>query len=211
MYKDFIFDIDGTLIDTKYAHMASLQKLVWEEQQRHVSLETCFAAFGYTDKAALESVNIPFNENSLEHWNRLYDEYQVDCKIFHGLEAIIGELKSSGCRLGIVTSRGKYEIKPLCDQYPVLKYFDCIITADDTAQHKPMPEPILKYLEKSGALRTSSVYIGDMNCDFLCAANAGIPFAFAGWGRCECLEAIGGIMLNKPEDLLALAYGASNL
>lgn len=38
-YKHVVFDVDGTLLDTEYSIIRSLQRLVFHEQGREISLE----------------------------------------------------------------------------------------------------------------------------------------------------------------------------
>ena len=60
---------------------------------------------------------------------------------------------------------------------------DCIICADDTAEHKPKPGPLLKYMEYTGARPSEVLYVGDTVYDMQCARGAGVDFALARWGN----------------------------
>ena len=60
---------------------------------------------------------------------------------------------------------------------------DCVICADDTAEHKPEPGPLLKYMERTGAKPSEVLYVGDTVYDMQCARGAGVDFALARWGN----------------------------
>lgn len=78
------------------------------------------------------------------------------------------------------------------------------ICADDTERHKPHPEPLLKFLEVSGAKAESSIYIGDAIYDYECAREAGVDFGLALWG-CRQPDTIPAkYQFEHPRDVLAL-------
>ena len=74
-------------------------------------------------------------------------------------------------RLGIVTSRisdSVYE-SPLLEKLKV--FFEVVVSFEDTDNHKPHPDPLLRAAEKLGLKPEECVYIGDMASDIK-AANA---------------------------------------
>lgn len=58
MYDYIIFDIDGTLIDTEFAILASLQKLVLEELNTNLSFDELRFALGIPGEDALNRLKI---------------------------------------------------------------------------------------------------------------------------------------------------------
>ena len=74
------------------------------------------------------------------------------------------------------------------------------ICADDTKEHKPSAQPLLKYMELSGARKEETVYIGDSASDMACALNAGVDCVHAVWGEPET-EADATYRAGKPEQL----------
>ncbi|MFQ9589831.1 MAG: HAD family hydrolase, partial [[Ruminococcus] torques] len=86
------------------------------------------------------------------------------------------------------------------DQLPIRKYFSICICADDTKEHKPSAQPLLKYMELSGARKEETVYIGDSASDMACALNAGVDCVHAVWGEPET-EADATYRAGKPEQL----------
>ncbi|MBQ4088370.1 MAG: HAD hydrolase-like protein, partial [Clostridia bacterium] len=59
------------------------------------------------------------------------------------------------------------------------------VCADHTEKHKPEPEPLLKYMELTGAKPDEVLYIGDSKYDEMCAHAAGVDFALATWGATD--------------------------
>ncbi|QJC51390.1 HAD hydrolase-like protein [Paenibacillus albicereus] len=65
-------------------------------------------------------------------------------------------------------------------------------------------DPILKWLERSGADPKETIYIGDTTYDMECAQAAGVDFGLAVWGcrnhaEIQCLR-----RLERPQEILAL-------
>ena len=95
-------------------------------------------------------------------------------------------LKAAGCRLGIATSKNTAELEHSRKQFgDIVSRVDCIICADDTAEHKPKPGPLLKYMEYTGARPSEVLYVGDTVYDMQCARGAGVDFALARWGNLD--------------------------
>ena len=61
------------------------------------------------------------------------------------------------------------------------RYFDTIVTCDDTDKHKPDPEPVNIALERLGSRPEEAVMIGDSIFDILCAKGAGVKSVLVSW------------------------------
>ncbi len=111
------------------------------------------------------------------------------------------ELKRRGLNLGIATSRTEREFRDEAEpKLPFTQGFGPIVLADHTKRHKPHPDPLLKYMELSGAAPNEVLYLGDTAADAGCAQGAGVDFALAGWGSHETVPA--KYRLAQPRDLL---------
>ncbi|MEI3525434.1 MAG: HAD-IA family hydrolase [Eubacteriales bacterium] len=84
-------------------------------------------------------------------------------------------------------------------------YFETVITSSDTEKGKPAPDPMLAYLEKTGAAKEEVLYFGDTCYDMECARSAGVDQALVLWGclRPEGIEST--YQVEKVEDILSFA------
>jgi HAD superfamily hydrolase (TIGR01549 family) len=185
MYNTIIFDVDGTLIDTQQALIKSLQRLLKEELGKSYGDEELSFVLGVPGTASLLKLGIKDSEKANTKWNLYMKDFYDSIKVFEGIKEILSQLKSIGAVTGIVTSKTRKEL--LDDFVPfglsgLLTYFVC---ADDTKKHKPNPDPLLKFLEISGAEPVKSIYIGDTYYDMQCARDAGVDFGLALWGANE--------------------------
>ena len=182
MYKHIVFDVDGTLINTEYAILHSLKDTLKEILNKDYKTTDLEFALGTTGEAALKKLGISDIHKTLNLWDNNMKKYTDLISIFDKTEELLTRLLPE-YRLGIVTSKTKYEFKQEKKLIELQKYFEIIVCADDTKKHKPDPEPLLKYLELANVKNEEILYIGDSIYDMMCAESSRIDFAFAKWGN----------------------------
>ena len=202
-YKQIVFDLDGTLIDTENAILHSLRETLRTVTGNTIDLGELKFALGITGKDALEKLNIPDIPFALALWDKNMSTFRDTVHVFDGIGELLATLTRLGYELGIVTSKTRREFEDDFSGFGIDKYFGTIICADDTAEHKPSPAPLLKYMEVSKTSNRELLYIGDSEYDMKCAKNAGIDFALACWGASSgAIDA--KYYLKKPSELLSV-------
>ncbi|OVE66925.1 HAD family hydrolase [Clostridium diolis] len=205
MYNCIIFDIDGTLLDTEIAVLSSLQKLVFEELNENLSFDELRFALGIPGEVALNKLGITNILDCNVKWNKYLKEYFHNVKVFDGIKDTLIKLNEIGILTGIVTSKTKEEFLNDFAPFELNNHFKLVVCADDTEEHKPNPEPILKFIELSGADKSKTIYIGDTRYDMDCALGAGIDFALALWGAKSSIGINANYILENPRQILKLA------
>jgi len=187
MYKHFIFDIDGTIIDTESTATTSLHQTILDlmgvdvplpELRRYFSMPSnkVGGELGYHDPKAFH-----------DYWDEQWDVFKHVAGPFEGMPELVEKVHELGYSVGCVTSRSPFEIDYDEHLKPIMEHFDVVITSEDTSKHKPDPEPIRLWMkklsEKTGepVLPSDCIYLGDTMADCLCAQNAGVHFALADW------------------------------
>lgn len=200
-YKQIVFDIDGTLIDTEHAVLYSFQETLKTLCGESVPIEKLNFALGITGEDALKKFPVEDISSALDLWNQNMCKYNETVTVFSGILELLKALSESGYGMGIVTSRTREEYEKDFIPHKINQYFNTVICADDTAEHKPMPEPLLKYMKLAGANQNEILYVGDSKYDGICAKNAGVDFALAVWGsHTKSIQA--NYYLEKPLDLI---------
>lgn len=206
--KNFIFDVDGTLIDTIGMYIPALQTTLAKHgyERKYTDLTKLF---GITALDALRDAGVKSDEiqSIFKEWFTL--AYQNDDKVsvFDGIEEILSQLYAiPDIKLVIATSKTEDEfVNEFLPKFSIANYFDAYVTAGDTKKHKPEPDPILAGLKKVNANPDESMYIGDTISDLTAAHAAGIKFGSALWGSAQP-ENLGkaDFPLKQPRDLMKL-------
>lgn len=202
-YRHIVFDIDGTLLDTEYGVLYSLQETVRELSGKEIPVSELTFALGITGEDALKILDIKDVSGALKLWDKNYRKYADTVEVFCGISELLEELKGLGCEMGIVTSKTGREFEQDFCGFGISRLFKTIVCADDTKEHKPNAAPLLKYMELSGAGRGEILYVGDSRYDSECAENAGIDFALAVWGS-HSRSVKADYFPEKPLDLPAV-------
>lgn len=181
-YKQIVFDVDGTLLNTEYCIIRALQDTLLERTGKEVPAEELTFVLGIPGLESLRQMGIEDAEETLEQWEKNLKKYAHTICAYQGMEQLIERLREMGCRLGIVTSKNRGEFEEDAHRIPLVECFSTVICADDTVKHKPDAEPLLKYMERTGTVAAELLYIGDSKYDAQCAKGAGVDFALALWG-----------------------------
>jgi HAD superfamily hydrolase (TIGR01549 family) len=182
MYKHFVFDIDGTLIDTERTGVLSLVKTVEELLGTEMTYAEAYGYFGIPSAKVAPMLGYADAALFGERWEENFVELSHMMKAFEGVEEVLAAVKSAGRTTGCVTSRNRYEFEKDIHMQQLVKYFDHIVTSEDSKGHKPSPDPMFAYMDKAGCTDPSEcIYIGDTMHDCQCAQGAGCDFALADW------------------------------
>ncbi|WP_162300566.1 HAD family hydrolase [Anaerosacchariphilus polymeriproducens] len=202
-YNHIVFDLDGTLIDTENA-VLNTWRYTLETYGLEYSLEKLRIVLGIPTFDALELLDASVDQNFEYKWIHNYSKFSAQTVFFPGAYDILQFIKKSGIHLGVVTSRKKTEYKSYFSKFNLEQIFDLIVCADDTLQHKPNPEPLLYYAQKSGTTPDSCIYIGDMPTDIASANAAGFASGLVTWSHSSVLKTDADYIFSSPEELLKL-------
>lgn len=202
-YDHIVFDIDGTLIDTEHAVMHGLQDAVRELTGREMEIGQLLFSFGIPGEDVLRILGIPHPRAALVLWNRHIRKYWDTIDVFSGMRETLNRFVESGIEIGVVTSKTRQEYEVEFRRFDISDLFSLAVTADDTARHKPEPEPLMKYMELSGAQPGRTLYVGDSEYDMRCAKAAGVDGALALWGAVnKNVESVWRV--KNPSELLRI-------
>lgn len=177
-FRHVLFDLDGTLIDSRAAVTACYTKVFREKLDRD------FPPFEIRP-AEVFAMRPPelFGHVAPERVRELHEAYREaypSCvhlvKRFEGARELVLSLVENGCKPSLVTNKGidrtKLDLETIGLDPSV---FTAIVTAEDTTARKPDPAPILLGLERAGAAAGDAVYVGDGPHDIEAAHAAGMP------------------------------------
>lgn len=210
--ENFIFDIDGTLIDTIDMYMPAMIDTLAQhghpvapdkvEQTKH-------DLFGITGQDALRLAGISEDEIPAiqQDWFDLAYQRADQAKVIEGIPEMLNTLANrEDAKIAIATSKLADEYQEyFINKYDFAKLFKVAITSADTKKHKPAPDPILAAMNKMRADPATTVYVGDTINDMKAAHAAGAKFAGALYSSANP-DSIkdADFPLMKPADLLEI-------
>lgn len=206
MFDCFIFDVDGTLLDSREAMLAALGRLIFEQRGFRPPRGELEAQFGQAGHLTLAGYGIVNLGEALSLWGSYMDEGEVEITLFEGMAETLAALKAAGKYLGIITSRRREDLDVDLRRLGLDRLIDRIICSGDTPKHKPHPDPLYRFFEGSPVSRERSLYIGDTEFDALCASSSGTAFGLAVWGGVdEAASALPSLRrFTSPRELLEL-------
>jgi pyrophosphatase PpaX len=180
-----LFDFDGTLVDTTELIYQSLRHAAGEILGREFPREVLMANVGQPLPRQMELL-------SPEHAKELLESYQVHneehhdtlIRAFPGVERSLARLGACGIGVAVVTSKRRFSVEMALKALPGLRRVaDVFVTMEDTVEHKPHPEPLLKGLELLGGVPPEeAAYVGDSPFDVAAARAAAIRSVAVSWG-----------------------------
>ncbi|MDR1452551.1 MAG: HAD family hydrolase [Candidatus Margulisbacteria bacterium] len=185
--KLFLFDFDGTLIDTSSGILASinhlrshygLAELAFTQARQYIGLGLQYML----TETLKEKPDIDPEEAvkiyRADHETNMYQ----DLKFYAGLPDFLLKLRSRQKPLGIVSNKHSYFIGKILEKLNSPVVFDVIVGADTLPEHKPDPRPLLHACEKLGCTKEETVMLGDSIYDVQAGRGAGIFTIGCAWG-----------------------------
>lgn len=185
-YDTYLFDGDGTLFDTADLVVHCFQYVAEKHCGISVSREAILSGYGLPLKGQL--VKQLGEDADIETIIQDFIDYQVqiideDVSLFPGVWETLAELKQTGSKLAVVTSRKPFSLGRILKNTDIAQFFDTLVTPDDTTLHKPNPEPALLALSRLERKPSEAVFVGDSQYDILSGNRAGTDTVFVNWSH----------------------------
>jgi phosphoglycolate phosphatase len=215
MFKIYIFDLDGTLLDTLGDLAASVNYALRMHGMPEHSLDNIRRFVGNGVRLLMERAipdgadNLLFEE-TFATFRQHYMEHSIDTtRPYDGIPEVLAALKDRGCRLAVVSNKMMAATQELCRHF-FPDTIEVAIGENEAAgiRKKPAPDTVFAALEALGITKystTPTVYVGDSDVDIETARNANLPCISVLWGfrDHEFLLRHGGRMfISHPADLL---------
>lgn len=208
----FIFDLDGTLIDTVYAHVFSWQRTFVEAGvpidgwRIHRRVGMSGAQFV---RALAREIGRELSSGEIESLERrhseLFAEMSPHPKPLPGAVELLRTLKESDVLYGIATSGGRPEIDPSLEAVGVGA--DVIVIDSGTVERtKPEPDLFLACQQRLEISPLECYVVGDAVWDILAARRAGmlsIGLLSGGYGEAELTSAGAYRVYRDTSELLS--------
>ena len=181
--KLLIFDLDGTLIDSKMDLAQSINAMLRHYQRPELPLEIVGSYVGDGAKMLVRrALGDPdderFVDQALEYFMRYYREHKLDhTYVYAGVEDALRKIRSSGngsLKMAILSNKPVVPSRGICEGLKLSEFFVQIYGGNSFQTKKPDPEGALTLLDECGARPEEAVMVGDSHNDVLTAQNAGM-------------------------------------
>lgn len=210
--KAFVFDMDGTLVDSVDLHAKA-----WHEALRHFGKEVSFDEVrAQIGKGGDQIVPYFFDEQTAKRITKDVGEYELQVfrtrykqqvQPFPGVRALFEAIRAAGLKTAIATSSPKGDLEDNERLAGIDDLVDAHSTADDAEKSKPHPDIFQAVLEQlDGITADDAIAVGDSPYDAEAARKArmrAIGFRCGGFPE-EWLRKAGCFeIFEGPEDMLS--------
>lgn len=176
--RGFIFDVDGTLIDSVGAITASINAALSAFDKPVTDEHTVARLLGIPlAKKFVELLGDLDDDESAEFCRIHHDHYRRICTgstvLLPGAESTLRYLASESVPMGIATTKPRDMTKQIFDHFGCTGFFEIIVGPEDVENMKPDPEPVDMAAAGMGLTSVECVYVGDTPIDIEAAHAAG--------------------------------------
>lgn len=179
-YQAYLFDLDGTLVDTAPDISAALNFALKQAGLNPVSEELTRHWVGHGSKTLIaEALDYLRVEKNPDHLLRDFIEYYESnianySAPYPEVVKTLNTLVDRGAKLAVVTNKLTNLTTLLLRHLSLDQHFQTVVCGDSTKHPKPSPEPVFLAMENLGVSKPETLFIGDSDTDVNAAANAGI-------------------------------------
>ena len=210
MARALIFDLDGTLIDTVYAHVFAWQRALAEAGlpiegwriHRRIGMSG-----GLFTRAVARELGRPLSDPEVEQiqgrHGELYRELMPERRPLPGAVALLAHLRHVGVPFGIGTSGRRPEIDASLEALGVGGDV-VVVDRGEVLRAKPEPDLFLACQQRMGVEVRDVTVVGDAVWDLLAARRAGmlsVGLLTGGYGEDELTQAGAFRVYRDPAEL----------
>lgn len=215
-YGTYIFDLDGTLLDTLTDLAASTNYALRKYGMPEHSIDDVRRFVGngvrkLMERAVPDGADNPLFDEAFATFRLHYMEHSLDTtRPYDGIPEVLAELHRRGCHIAVVSNKMMAATQELCRHF-FPDTVEVAIGEHEAAgiRKKPAPDTVFEALRSLGvpsdSTSPSAVYVGDSEVDIQTARNAALPCISVLWGfrdRDFLLQHGADTLISAPQELL---------
>lgn len=209
---NYIFDLDGTLLDTLADLRASCNYALAAHGYPVRTLDEVRAFVGngvgkLIERALPADASEQTRAEVLATFKAHYLEHGLDTtRPYDGVVELLRQLRARGCKTAVVSNKFDPAVKELCEHF-FAGLTDAAVGESAATRRKPAPDMVLAAMREIGVTPANAVYVGDSDVDLLTARNSGLRCISVLWGfrtRAFLIQHGATCFVERPEEILAL-------
>jgi phosphoglycolate phosphatase len=213
--RALIFDLDGTIIDSKRDLIHSVNAMLREMGREELHEDTISGYIGHgapqlIGRALGDSATAEERENALRFFLGYYEDHKMDSTCaYPGVPEALAQL--AAFPMAILTNKPVRISRRILDALGLAKYFRAVYGGNSFETKKPDPLGAHTILREFGAAPPEAILIGDSEVDVQTARNAGTLAAAVnyGFGTHDRAAHPADLYLDRLTDLPALLRDGS--
>lgn len=212
-----LFDLDGTLVDSRRDIAAALDDALVKHGLRPVGVDRLTPLVGdgvvMLIRRALEVVGAPAVLESvvLPTYVEAYGRRHLETTgTYPGVPQAVAALAGRGIRMAVVTNKPRDFSVSILEHVGLMPYIRDVIGGDTLEERKPSPEPLLAALAACDAGPSDAVMVGDGDTDMQAGVAAGLYAVGVTYGfrtAAQLVEAGADVLIDSMSDLAAVLDG----
>ena len=186
-YKTYIFDLDGTVLDTLHDLWVSCNYALRENGMPERTLDEVRRFVGngvkkLMERAIPQGLDNPKFDVTYETFRKYYLVHSLDTtKPYSGIPELLANLKKHGKHIAVVSNKFYAATQELCRHF-FGDYVEVAIGERENIRKKPAPDTVDEAIRQLKVDREEAVYIGDSDVDVMTARNSNMPCISVLWG-----------------------------
>ena len=212
--KAFIFDLDGTLIDSLADIAESINRMLDARGYPRCEQEVFKQMVGDGMEKLVERA-LPEDARSeelikvcVEEYRAHYDTlWNAQTRQYPGIVEMLSSLKSRGLKLGVISNKAHRFTVPMTEHFFGSDVFDHILGQRAEVPRKPAPDGAHEMAAFLGLKTDEMAYVGDSGIDMQFAKSSGMRAVGVRWGfrsEAELLECGADALVSSPAELFNL-------
>lgn len=183
-FSMIVFDVDGTIFDTKEGIIMALNSILSELGRNKIGHDVENLYIGPPLKESLikyQGMETKIAEDAVSRFRVNYTEkYILQTVLYDGIKDVFEYLASIDAVLGIATNKPEVQVKKLLKLFDVEKFFS-VIECPDLKKNEIKSE-MLRHIKKLYPCATDYIMIGDTVRDYEAAKKNNFVFIGADYG-----------------------------
>jgi phosphoglycolate phosphatase len=181
-----VFDLDGTLIDSRRDLADAANALIAEHGGQPLSEDAIGRMVGdgaaVLVRRALDAAHVPVEDSSLPRFLELYDERLLaTTRAYPGIPEAL-EALSPTAAIAVLTNKPSAPTRRILEELRLSRFVETTIGGDSRFPKKPDPTALQHLIEAFGAAPRSTAMVGDSWVDYNTARAAGTWICLARYG-----------------------------